>query len=131
MRAFLRELEINPDDFDTNLQVGELKKREQQFDDARLYIERALRMRPDDAVARFALSGVYVSLGKNDEARQLLEAVVEAEPKYSEACAHARDRLLPAAAASADGDRMRARVEQLNAEAQARQPGAQPPPPQQ
>ena len=34
LRAFLRELEINPDDFDTNLQVGELKKRDQQFDDA-------------------------------------------------------------------------------------------------
>ena len=90
LRAFLRELEINPDEFDTNLQVGELKKRDQQFDDARIYIERALRMRPDDAVARFALSGVYVSLGKNEEARQLLEAVVAAEPKYSEACAHAR-----------------------------------------
>ena len=83
LRAFLRELEINPDDFNTNLQVGELKKRDQQFDDARIYIERALRMRPEDAVARFALAGVYVSPGKNEEARQLLEAVVEAEPKYS------------------------------------------------
>ena len=80
-------------------------------------------MRPDDVVARFALAGVYVSPGKNEEARQLLEAVVAAEPKYVEACAHARDRLLPAAA-QADGDRMRTRVEELNAEAQARQPGS-------
>ena len=129
LRAFLRELEINPDEFDTNLQVGELKKRDQQFDDARIYIERALRMRPEDAVARFALSGVYVSLGKNEEARQLLEAVVEAEPKYVEACAMLAT-VYYRLQRRADGDRMRTRVAQLNAEAQARQPGAQPPPPQ-
>ena len=86
-------------------------------------------MRPEVAVARFALSGVYVSLGKNDEARQLLEAVVEAEPKYVEACAMLAT-VYYRLQRRADGDRMRTRVEQLNAEAQARQPGAQTPPPQ-
>jgi tetratricopeptide (TPR) repeat protein len=128
-RAFLRELEINPDDFNTNLQVGELKKRDQQFDDAKVYIERALRMRPDDAPARFSLSGVYVSTGNNEQALKLLEAVVAAEPKYSEACAQLAI-VYYRLGRKADGDRMRARVEELNAEAQARQPGAQPQPPE-
>jgi tetratricopeptide (TPR) repeat protein len=125
-RAFLRELEINPDDFDTNLQVGELKKRDQQFDDAKIYIDRALRMRPDDPAARFGLAGVYVSQGKNDEARQVLEAVLAVAPKYPEACAMLAT-VYYRLNRKADGDRMRARVEELNAEVQARQPGARPP----
>jgi tetratricopeptide (TPR) repeat protein len=121
LRAFRRELELNPNDFQSNLEVGELKKREQQFDDALVYIQRALRMRPTDASARFSLAGVYVSTGKADEARQLLEQVVKDEPKYSEAfvlLATVYYRLQR----KEDGDRMRAVVEQLNAEAQARQP---------
>jgi tetratricopeptide (TPR) repeat protein len=127
-RAFLRELEINPDDFDTNLQVGELKKRDQQFEDAKIYIERALRMRPEDATARFAMSGVLVSTGENEKARELLEAVVAAEPKYIEACTQLA-LVYYRLNRKEDGDRMRARVQELNAEVQARQPGAQAPPP--
>ncbi len=122
-RAFLRELEINPDDFDTNLQVGELKKRDQQFDDARVYIERALRMRPGDAMAQFAMAGVLISKGDNEQARELLEAVVAAEPKYIEACTQLA-LVYYRLNRKADGDRMRTRVQELNAEAQARQPGA-------
>jgi thioredoxin-like negative regulator of GroEL len=60
--------------------MGELKKRDLRFEAAR-DIDRALRMRPDDVPPRFSLAGVYVSTGTNDEARQLLEAVVAAEPK--------------------------------------------------
>jgi Tfp pilus assembly protein PilF len=84
-------------------------------------------MRPDDPMAQFALSGVYVSTGKNEEARQLLETVVAAAPKYTEACAMLAT-VYYRLQRRADGDRMRARVEALNAEAQARQPGAQPQP---
>ena len=126
LRAFLRELELNPNDFNANLEVGEIKKRDQLFDDARIYIERALRMRPRDATARFAMAGVHVSTGKTDEARQLLEGIVKDEPKYSEAyvlLATVYYRLQR----REDGDRMRAMVEQLNAEKQARQPGARTP----
>jgi tetratricopeptide (TPR) repeat protein len=122
LRAFRRELEINPNDFGANLEVGEIKKREQQFDDAQIYVKRALAMRPNDVSARFSLAGIYVSTGKTDEARQILEQVVKDAPKYSEAyvlLATVYYRLQR----RQDGDRMRAIVEQLNAEAQARQPG--------
>jgi tetratricopeptide (TPR) repeat protein len=119
LRAFRRELELNPNDFDSNLEVGELKKRDQQFDDALIYIQRALRMRPTDASARFSLAGLYVSTDKPEEARQILEQVVKENPKYVEACVllatvyyrlHRKE----------DGDHMRTIVEQLNAEAAAR-----------
>jgi protein O-GlcNAc transferase len=119
LRAFRRELELNPNDFDANLEVGELKKRDQQFEDALIYIQRARRMRPTDASAGFSLAGVYVSTGKPEEARQILEQVVKDKPKYAEAAvllATVYYRLNR----KADGDRMRAVVEQLNAEAQTR-----------
>jgi tetratricopeptide (TPR) repeat protein len=119
LRSFRRELELNPNDFEANLEVGELKKRDQQYDAALVYIERARRMRPNDASAGFSLAGVYVSTGKPEEARVILEQVVKDKPKYSEAAvllATVYYRL----GRKADGDRMRAVVEQLNAEAQAR-----------
>ena len=132
LRAFLRELEINPDEFDTNLQVGELKKRDQQFDDARIYIERALRMRPDDAVARFALSGVYVSPGQERGGAAAARGRGRGRARStSEACAHAGDRLLPAAAQGRRRSHARARrgAERRGAGASARAQAAAPAPP--
>ncbi len=117
LRAFLRELELNPNDFNANLEVGEIKKREQKFDDARIYVERALRMRPQDPTARFAMAGIHVSTGEAEAARKVLEGLVADEPKYSEAyvlLATVYYRLQR----REDGDRMRAKVEELNAERQ-------------
>jgi tetratricopeptide (TPR) repeat protein len=119
LRAFRRELELNPNDFESNLQLGELKKREEQFDDAMTYIQRALRMRPNDASARFALAGIDVGTGKPEDARKILEDVVKDKPKFTEAfvmLATVYYRLNR----KADGDRIRTIVEQLNAEAAAR-----------
>jgi hypothetical protein len=80
-------------------------------------------MRPHDAGARFSLAGLHVSRGETDQARVLLEGVVADHPTFTEAyvlLATVYYRLQR----REDGDRMRARVEALNAEAQARQPGA-------
>jgi hypothetical protein len=51
---------------------------------------------------------------------------VAAQPKYSEACAQLA-LVYYRLNRKADGDRMRTRVQELNAEAQARQPTAQTP----
>ena len=99
--------------------MAELKKRQQQFEDAEIYTQRALKMRPTDAGARFSLAGIYVSTGRPEEARALLETVVADAPAYAEAhvlLATVYYRLQR----KADGDRMRAVVERLNAEAQKR-----------
>ena len=53
---FLRALQVNPNDFDANLQLGALRKRDQRNDEARLYLERAVRLRPKDPTARFGLA---------------------------------------------------------------------------
>ncbi len=122
-RAFATELTINPNDFQANLEIGDLRKREQRFDEAEPYIRRALRMRPHDPTARFSLAGLHVSRGEADPARAVLETIVADSPTFTEAyvlLATVYYRLQR----REDGDRMRAVIERLNADAQARQPGA-------
>lgn len=122
-KAFATELTINPNDFQANLEIGDLRKREQRFDDAEPYIRRALRMRPQDPTARFSLAGLHVSRGEADPARAILETIVADSPTFTEAyvlLATVYYRLQR----RDDGDRMRAVIERLNADAQARQPGA-------
>ena len=123
-KAFAAELAINPNDFQANLEIGDLRKREQRFDDAEPYIRRALRMRPQEPTARFSLAGLHVSRGETEQARAVLETIVADSPNFTEAyvlLATVYYRLQR----RDDGDRMRAVIERLNAEAQAKQPGAQ------
>ena len=127
LRAFRRELEINPDDFNANLQVSELKKRDQQFDEAKVYIERALRMRPDD-VAGALRAGWRPRLDRARTKRRCSCSRPSSRPSRS--IRKPARKLAPVyyrLNRKADGDWMRARVQELNAEAQARQPTAQPP----
>lgn len=122
-RAFLTELQNNPNDFQANLEIGDLKKRDQLFDEAEPYITRALRMRPDDPTARFSLAGLHVSRGDAEQAREVLEQVVADAPAFTEAyvlLATVYYRLQR----REDGDRVRGIIERLNAEAQAQQPGS-------
>jgi tetratricopeptide (TPR) repeat protein len=122
-KAFAAELVTNPNDFQANLEIGDLKKREQKFEEAEPYIRRALRMRPHDATARFSLAGLHVSRGDTEQARGVLETIVADSPTFTEAyvlLATVYYRLQR----REDGDRMRAVIERLNAEAQAKQPGA-------
>jgi tetratricopeptide (TPR) repeat protein len=122
-KAFATELTINPNDFQANLEIGDLRKREQRFDDAEPYIRRALRMRPQDPTARFSLAGLHVSRGETEPARVVLETIVADSPTFTEAyvlLATVYYRLQR----REDGDRMRTIIERLNAEAQAKQPGA-------
>ena len=84
-----------------------------------------VKLRPRDASARFSLAGIYVSTGKTEKALELLEQVAVDEPKYVEAhvlLATVYYRLQR----RDDGDRIRAVIEKLNAERQAKEPGVKP-----
>jgi tetratricopeptide (TPR) repeat protein len=126
--AFKREIADNPNDFDSNLYMGILLKRDKLLDEALSYLARAARLRPRDSYARYHLGGVYASLGKPGEAQPLLEGVVKDYPEFVEA------RVLLASVyyrlnRKEDGNRERAIIQKLNAEQQAKQPGAQDPDP--
>ena len=125
MIYFRRELALNPNDFDSNLQMGILLKQDQKLDDARAYFQRALTVRPNEPNARFYLASLDVAQGKLTEALGSLEALVKDAADFVEAhvmLATVYYRLRR----RADGDREQAIVNRLNAERQAKQPGAKP-----
>lgn len=123
-KAFEGELEINPADFESNLYLGVLLRKDGQLDDALERLRRASQARPKDAGVRYLIGSVFMATGKIAEARQLLEAVVKEVPDFVEAhvlLARAYYRLNR----KEDGDRHQAIIQKLNAERQAKQPGAQ------
>ncbi len=124
MAAFRREFEINPNDFDSCLQLGVLLKKDQKLDESRDFLRRALTLRPNEPNARFFLASIDVAQGKLNEALPLLEQLVKDAADFVQAhvmlaTVYYRMRR------KADGDREQAIVTKLNAERQAKQPGAQ------
>lgn len=118
--SFRKELASNPQDYMSNLQLGILMKQEEKFDQAGVYLHRALEMRPGDVGARFQLAGVDLAAGKTEAARRELEAIVKEVPAYIEAhvtlaTVYYRLKL------KENGDRERATVQKLNREVQAKQ----------
>ena len=122
--AFRKELEVNPNDFDSNLYMGVLLKQEQKNEEALRYLERALQVRPGALDVRYQIGALLLSAGKVVEAQDVLEKVLKEAPEFVEAhvsLATVYYRLKR----KEDGDRHRAIVQRLNAEAQSRAPGAQ------
>lgn len=123
-KAFQNELEINPNDFEANLYLGLLLKQDQENEKALGHFQRALMVRPRELNVRYFIGSLYVALGKTAEAQRMLEAVVKEAPDFIEAhvsLATAYYRLKR----KEDGDRERDLIHKLNAERQARAPGAQ------
>lgn len=121
---FRRELANNPNDYDANLQMGVLLKQDQNPTEALQYFRRALLVRPGEPNARFFIESVRVGQGQVQEALPELEKLVKDAPDFVEAhvmLATVYYRLKR----KADGDREQAIVNKLNAERQAKQPGAQ------
>jgi tetratricopeptide (TPR) repeat protein len=121
-KEFKAGLRQDPYNFEANLQLGAIAKQEQNFAEARKYFERAGDTRPGDPGVRYQLALLAVEDGTLDKAREMLEALVKESPQFLEAhvsLAQVYFRLKR----TDDGQRERAIVLKLTAEAQARQPG--------
>jgi Flp pilus assembly protein TadD len=121
--AFRKELESNPNDFVSNLQLGVIFKQDQRYDEARSSFDRALRVRPGDPGVRYQLATLDLAIGNIEQACAGLEELIKETPHFVEAhvsLATVYYRLKR----KAEGDRERAIVLKLNAESQATQPGA-------
>ena len=124
--AFRKELQTNPNDFVSNLQLGVVLKQDQRYEEARASFERALRVRPGDPGVRYQLATLDLIAGDLDKACAKLEGLIKESPQFVEAhvsLATVYYRLKR----KEDGDREREIVLKLNAENQARQPGAKVP----
>lgn len=82
MDAFRAELAVDPNHFEANLYLGDLLREGARQEEALPYLERALRLRPDDLAAQFSLGADYVALGRTDAALPLLVAVEKAAPDH-------------------------------------------------
>jgi tetratricopeptide (TPR) repeat protein len=125
--AFLKELALNPTDFEASLYLGVIFKEEQNYAEARQRFEKAMSVRPHDPGAQYQMATLLVATGDNQSALAILERLVAENPGFTEAhvsLATVYYRLKR----REDGDRHKAIAEKLTAEAQARQPGAQPAP---
>ena len=126
--AFTKELALNPNDFESNLYLGVIFKEEQNYTEAARYFDKALTVRPTDPGAQYQRATLLVATGDNLAALATLERLVKDNPGFTEAhvsLATVYYRLKR----KADGDRHKAIAEQLTADAQAKQPGAQVPKP--
>jgi tetratricopeptide (TPR) repeat protein len=120
--AFRTELAANSNDFTSNLQLGALLKMDENYDEALPFLRRALEVRPGDLGVRYQLASIAFDKGDSEQACSQLESIVKESPDFTEAhvtLATVYYRLKR----KADGDRERAIVQKLNAEAQEKQPG--------
>lgn len=82
--AFLRALQINPNDFEANLYVGAILYKRRDLDKAKPYLENALRLRPQDSMARYENALLKSATGQYAEAVLDLEQVVKDDPQWLE-----------------------------------------------
>ena len=121
--AFRKELESNPNDYTSNVQLGTLLKQDEDYAGARRCFDKALGVRPRDAAVRYQLATLDLEDGETEKARLELEKLTQEIPQFVEAhvsLATAYYRLKR----KEDGDKQRAIVLQLNAQKQAAEPGA-------
>lgn len=121
-KEFAAELRVDPFNFDANLQLGAMAKQEQNYEQAKKYLERAAETRPGDPGVRYQLALISVDQGALDNAREMLEGLVKESPQFLEA--HVTLALVYfRLKRPEDSKREREIVQKLTAEAQARQPG--------
>jgi len=110
--AFAQELALDPDEFTSNLNMGVLAKQDQGYVEARRYLERALRTRPNDPGVRYQMANVDLATGNLEPARLALEGMIKEAPDFAEAHASLAT-VYYRLKRSADGDRERAISEKL------------------
>jgi tetratricopeptide (TPR) repeat protein len=121
--AFEKELQKNPNDFDSNLYRGLFLKDDNRLDEAYEHLKRASRLRAEDPGVLYTMGALHLAAGRVEEARKALESVTLQAPSYRQAHvllaqAYYRQKNKEA------GDRHQAIAEKLRAEQQAQEPGA-------
>ena len=120
---FTQELTLDPDEFTSNLNMGVMAKQDQAYAEARRYLERALRARPNDPGVRYQMANADLATGDLEPARQALEALIAESPDFAEGHATLAT-VYYRLKRSADGDRERAVSQKLMDQRDALQTGA-------
>jgi tetratricopeptide (TPR) repeat protein len=120
--AFRKELARDPNDFESNLLLGILLRQGQEPIEALERFRRAATVRPGAVEVLYQIGSLELERGDTEEARKVLESVVQKAPDFMEAhvsLATAYYRLKR----KEDGDRHRALAQELSRKAQEEEPG--------
>ena len=120
--AFREALKRTPDDVDANLYLGAILYKRREMDDAKRYLDRALRLRPTDSMARYEAAMLKSTSGDYEVAARELEQLVKDDPDWLEPHIELAT-LYYRLHRPEDGARERQVVERLSAEQQAKGPG--------
>ena len=80
--AFRREIEIDPNHFESNLFLGNLLRQEGEHEEALPYLAHAGQLRRGDVAVEYSLGAAYLAVGRDAEAQPLLEKVATAVPDH-------------------------------------------------
>jgi tetratricopeptide (TPR) repeat protein len=120
--AFRQALQENPDDFQANLYLGALLYKQRHLDEAKIYLDKAVKLKPDDLMAHYESAMLKSTSGQYQAAADELEEVVKKNPDWLEPHVEL-STLYYKLHRPNDGAKERAIVEQLTAEQQAKGPG--------
>jgi tetratricopeptide (TPR) repeat protein len=85
LEAYRRALDIDPDHFDTRINLGRLLHEQRRFHAAETHFRLALSVRPADPVALFNLAACLEELGRTQESARAYRETIEADPEYADA----------------------------------------------
>ncbi len=120
--AFREALKNNPDDFEANLYLGAILYKRRDIDEAKGYLDRALRLKPSDSMARYEAAMLKSTSGDYETAARELELLVKDDPDWLEPHVELAT-LYYRLHRPQDGARERQVVESLTAKQQAQGPG--------
>ena len=80
--AFRKELEKDPNDFDSNLYLGVTLKEEQKYDEALGFLQHALEVRPGDLGVLFQIASLHLA-ERNLERRERAGQTTRSTPAFT------------------------------------------------
>jgi tetratricopeptide (TPR) repeat protein len=80
--AFREALKNNPDDFEANLYLGAILYKRRETDEAKGYLDRAVRLKPTDSMARYEAAMLKSTSGDYETAAKELESLIKDDPDW-------------------------------------------------
>lgn len=123
--AFREALKANPNDFDANLYLGGILYKRREMDNAKIYLDRAIQIKPADFMARYESAMWKSTSGQYETAAQELEKLTKDDPDWLEPHIELAT-LYYKLHRPQDGAKERALVDQITAKQQAAGPKGTP-----
>jgi tetratricopeptide (TPR) repeat protein len=80
--AFREALKTDPESFEANLYLGAILYKRREIDEAKVFVDRALKLRPNDPLARYESAMLKSMTGAYEDAARLLEQLCKEDPNW-------------------------------------------------